>query len=249
MLYLIGLGLNEKSMSVEAIEALSKCSVVYLENYTADFPYNIENLENQLKIKNKIIKLGRKEIENESDKLVKEAKNKNTALLVYGSPLFATTHLSLINDCKKNKVKIKIIFNASVFDAVASCGLELYKFGKITSMPKWINENGKKYEPDSFMDIVKENLSIKAYTLILCDIGLSFKDAAEQLKKAANNKKLNLESRKIVVCSCLGSDNEKIFYGFTDEILKKFGEKIKNPFCIIIPGELHFMEREFLESL
>ena len=38
MLYLIGLGLNEKSISLEGLEAVKKCKKVYLEGYTVDFP-------------------------------------------------------------------------------------------------------------------------------------------------------------------------------------------------------------------
>jgi len=239
MLYLIGLGLNEKSLTSEALEAIKECSSVYLESYTVDFPYSIDELETE--IGKKIIKLGRKEVE--SDFLIKESKKEDIALLVYGSPLFATTHLTLLNDARKSKLKVKVIYNASVFDAISSSGLELYKFGKITSMPKW----QKNFTPDSFMDIVKENLSIRAHSLILCDIGLSFKDALEQLKKASENKKIKLE--KIVVCSSLGTSLERIFYGFADDILEKCEKKIKNPFCIIIPSELHFMEKEWLEAV
>jgi len=240
MLYLIGLGLNERSLSSEALTALSGCSSIYLESYTVDFPYSVSELEN--KIGKKIIKLDRKEVE--SDFLIREAKNKDIALLVYGSPLFATTHLTLLMDAKKAKLKVKVIYNASVFDAISASGLELYKFGKITSMPKWI---AGKYTPDSFMEIVKENNSIKAHSLILCDIGLSFSDALAQLKKSADNKKIKLE--KIVVCSSLGTSKEKIFYGFSDDVLKKYGKIIVNPFCIIIPSDLHFMEKEWLEGL
>jgi len=58
--------------------------------------------------------------------------------------LTATTHISLIEEAKRCGVKYKIIYNASILDAVAETGLQLYKFGKVTSMP-----NGK-----SFLQIV-----------------------------------------------------------------------------------------------
>ena len=42
MLYLIGLGLNEKSISKESLASAKKCEKLYLEGYTVDFPYDIE---------------------------------------------------------------------------------------------------------------------------------------------------------------------------------------------------------------
>lgn len=238
MLYLIGLGLNEKSISLEALEILKKCRKIYLEYYTVDFPYSIESLERSIGFKIEIIK--REKVE--SDFLVKEAKTKNTALLIYGSPLFATTHLTLLLDCKKEGVKTSIICNSSIFDALGETGLELYKFGRITSMPKWTSDG--KYEPDSFLEIVKENISIKAHSLILCDIGLKFSEALEQLEKSLSKKKMKVE--RIIACSSMGSEKRKIAYNNLTNLKK---EKIENPFCFIIPGELHFMEKEYLESL
>jgi diphthine synthase len=233
MLHIIGLGLNEKGISIEGKETLKKCKKVYLENYTVEFPYKLEKLEKI--INKKIISLDRTQVENE--KLVIEAKEKNICLLVYGCPLFATTHISLIEDCKKNKVKYKIIYASSVFDAIAESGLQLYKFGKIASMPTW----EKNFTPDSFLDFVKENKSINAHSLILIDIGLSFKDALNQLIKGSKNKKFKLD--KILVCSQLGFKS-KFYYNSINKLKKK---KIKTPFCFVIPGKLHFLEEEVLE--
>lgn len=241
MLYLIGLGLNEKGLTLEGLEAIKKCQRVYLESYTVDFPYAIEKLS-QITEKN-IKKLGRKEVE--SDFLINEAKKEDTALLIYGCPLFATTHETLLIDAKKENVKTKVIYSSSVFDSIASCGLQLYKFGKITSMPAW----KKSFTPDSFMNIVKENSSIKAHSLILCDIGLGIIDALHQLKVAAKNKKIKIE--KIVICSRLGTNEAKIHYDTPENIntkIKTDYSDIELPFCIIIPSDMHFIEKEALEN-
>jgi diphthine synthase len=231
MLYIIGLGLNEKGISKEGLLILEKCKKVYLEGYTIDFPYDI----NELKLGKKIEVLERKDVE--SNRLIKEAKSIPIALLVYGCPLFATTHISLVLDAQRQGVKTRIVYSASVFDAIAESGLQLYKFGKISSMPAWRNN----YEPDSFLDFVEQNLSIKAHSLILVDIGLHFKKALVQLEMAAQNKRL--EFNKIIVCSKLGTEESRIFYA-TTEILRK--KEIEAPFCFIIPSELHFLEQEAL---
>jgi len=235
MLYLIGLGLNKKGISQEGIEAVKKCKKVYLENYTVDFPYTSAELEKV--IKKKIIPADRSFVE--SDGLVKEAKKENVALLIYGSPLTATTHISLVKEAREKKIKYKIIYGASVFDAIAETGLQIYKFGKITSMPKW-QEN---YKPTSFMEIVKENQKINAHSLILIDIGLKFGDAIEELKKSAEQNKISLG--KIIVCSGLGTKYSKIFYDNLSKLEKK---KIKSPYCFIISGKLHFIEKEMLSK-
>lgn len=234
MLYLIGLGLNEKGLTLEGISAIKKCKKIYLESYTVDFPYSILKLEKV--IGKKIVKLDREKVENNG--IVEEAKEKNICLLVYGSPLFATTHISLIMDAEKQNVDLKVIYSSSVFDAIAETGLQLYKFGKVSSLTKW----GKNFEPDSFLDIVNQNQSISAHSLILIDIGLGLVDALNELETSIQRKKMNID--KLVVCSNLGTEKSKIYYGGIRELK---GKKITAPYCFIIPGEMHFLEKEALE--
>ena len=116
----------------------------------------------------------------------------------------------------------------------------MYKFGKISSMPLW--DLNKNYTPESFIDNVKENLGIRAHSLILVDIGLSFEKSLIQLETACQNNKLVLNS--ILVCSRLGTKESRIFFGKIEELKKT---NIKQPFCFIIPSaKLHFLEEEAL---
>ena len=236
MLYLIGLGLNSDGISKYGLEIAQRCKKIYLENYTIDFPYLIGELSE--KLGKRIIPADREKVE--SLEIVDESKKMDVALLIYGSPLTATTHISLIQEAKRLGIKYKVIYNASILDAVAETGLQLYKFGKIASMPKW----KPSYEPDSFMEIVKENTSIKAHSLILCDIGLDFQDAVKQLEISA--KKHNVPLKKLVVCQALGTKHRKILYRNFEEIKKFTG--VKKPFSIILPSDLHFLEREMVEE-
>ncbi len=236
MLYLIGLGLNEKSLSKDAIEIIKRCKKVYLESYTVDFPYTHQALIDE--IGKKFVTADREKVE--GLEIVDEAKKMDVALLVYGSPLTATTHITLIEEAILSGIKYRVMNNASVLDAVAETGLQLYKFGKITSMPYW----KQSYEPDSFMEIVKENQSIKAHTLLLIDIGLEIRKAIQQLEKAAKNHDIKLN--KLVVCQALGTKKQKILYKDINEIREFSG--VQKPYCIIIPGELHFMEKKMLEG-
>jgi diphthine synthase len=233
--YLIGLGLNEDSLSLEARKVLENCEKVYLESYTVDFPYKKEDLEKSLSIV--VESIGREKVEDES--LSGQAKNKNIALLVYGDPFSATTHLQLILSCKKQKISFKIFHNASIINSVAETGLSIYKFGKISSMPAW----SKGYRPASFIDYLQENKKIDAHSLLLVDIGLNFENALNQLNLASRERIFPI--KKILVLSSMGTKNQKVYY---DSILNL--RKIKcvdKPFCFIIPSRMHFLEREALE--
>ncbi len=232
MLYIIGLGLNIDGISKYGLSIVQKCKKIYLENYTIDFPYSKEGLEQV--IGKKIILANRDFIE--SLKIIDEAKKLDIVLLVYGSPLTATTHISLIQEAKKCKVRYKIIYNASVLDAVAETGLQLYKFGKITSIPK--------FKADSFIEVIKENQSINAHSLILVDIGLEFKNALETLEKLVKEKNVNVD--KLIICSKLGTNQSGIYYDTIENLKDK---KVQVPFCFIIPAKLHFMEEEVLDNM
>ncbi len=233
MLYLVGLGLDKNDVNLRALEIIKKCKKIYLEIYTTKLPYKKSELEKI--IKKKLIDAPRKIVE--SDFLINEAKKQNICLLIYGDPLSATTHLSLINEAKKARIKIQIIHNASIFNAVSQTGLQLYKFGKTISIPRWKEH----YEPTSFYQVIKENLSIDAHTLLLIDPGLSLNDSLNELKEAADKE---LDDKKIIICSQLGTKNQKIINGKIKELIKK---KVKEPFCIIIPASLHFTEAEFIK--
>ncbi len=236
MLYIIGLGLNEHGISKEGLDAVSKCKKVYLENYTVDFPFTLHQVEEVTG--KKVLSADRDKVENLS--IVDEAKKLNVALLIYGAPLSATTHITLINECKASSIKYKVIYAGSVLDAIGETGLQIYKFGKTASMPKW----QKSFEPDSFMEIVKDNQKIDAHSLILIDIGLEFKHAVKQLIQAS--KKHDIKLNKIIICQSLGTRNQKILYRSIEEASEFTG--VQKPYCIILPGKLHFLEKETLEN-
>ena len=229
-LYLIGLGLTTRGISLHGKKILKNVDKIYLESYTVEFPYTKKELEKELKIKT--LEADRAFVESES--IVEEAKEEDVVLLVYGSPLMATTHISLLNACRVERVKCSVLHAGSVFDAVAECGLSFYRFGKTASLPSW-KEN---YEPKSFMDIVSDNKKIGAHTLLLIDIGLDFDRAREQLIESGLKE-------KVVVCSRLGV-RSKFYYSSLEDV---DSDRVKTPFCVVIPGKLEEYEVEALSTL
>jgi len=226
--------LNVDGLSVYGLEIVKRCKRVYLENYTVDFPYSMQELEDV--IGKKMLPADRDFVEGLS--LVDGAAKMDIALLVYGSPLTATTHITLVDECKKSGVRCKVLYNSSIIDGVAGTGLQLYKFGKIASMPAW----KKNFTPESFMEIIKQNQSIDAHSLILCDIGLEFSEAMKQFEIARKNQGVKI--KKMLVCQAVGTKKQKIVYGEISELRADKG--IQNPFCLIVPASLHFLEKEFL---
>jgi len=233
-LYLIGLGMDKNSISAATLEILRTCDTVYLERYTVDLPYTTEELEKSCEVE--IQELKRQQLE--SEQILEEAKNSQISLLVYGDSLSATTHLQLILEAKKKEIPYKIFHNASILTVIASTGLQLYKFGKTTSMPNWKEHTN---HPTSFANYIKQNQSIDAHTLILTDIGLEISDAINQLLESTKDL-----PEKIIALSNAGTNNQKIFYDTPQNLKEK---NIPMPFCLIIPSALNHIEEEVLKTL
>lgn len=236
MLYLIGLGLDKKDISLKALEAVKKCKIVYLDVYTNVFHYKISDLEKL--IKKKIIKAERQLVEDGTEILSSSRKN-DVALLVSGDPLAATTHIDMMLRAKKEKIPVKTVHAPSIFTAISETGLQLYKFGKTASIPQWTSS----FKPESFFDIIESNLKIKAHTLVLIDIGMSVNEALKELTEVSN--KRNIKLKDIVICERIGTDKSKISCNKIEDLIKK---KFALPACIIIPSELHFMEADALKG-
>ena len=71
MLYLIGLGLDKKDITMNGLEAIKKSKKIYFENYTNVMPYSVKDLEKL--IKRKVLIADRKFVE-ENESLIEESK-------------------------------------------------------------------------------------------------------------------------------------------------------------------------------
>ena len=102
-------------------------------------------------------------VESESDVILKHALNEDVCFLVVGDPLGATTHADLILRAKEKGISVKLIHNASIMNAVACCGLQLYHFGPAVSIPFFT----EKWKPQSFYDKIALNRKNGFHTLCL----------------------------------------------------------------------------------
>lgn len=247
-IYIIGIGLgNEKDITINGLEAIQRCNIIYLEHYTSVLQCSKEKLE-QLYHK-KVFLVNRNLAEEGADHIVEEAKNKNVAFLVIGDPFSATTHIEFLKTAYYKGVPVKIINNASVLTAVGITGLQLYKFGKVTSIP--FPEHVPELETPYV--VLNENLNMGLHTLFLLDLNpeqnkfMTIPQAIEILEKIQKEKreKIILEETLVIGCARLGADNFVVKAGKLKDIKKyDFGSA---PHCLIIPGKLHFMEEEMME--
>lgn len=247
MLYLIGMGLHDEyDLSLKAIDVIKNSDYVFCEFYTNKWLGNLKNLERMVDMKIKVLE----RVGVESDYIIQEAHDKDVVLLVAGDPLTATTHIELMLEAKKQNVETEIIHSSSIYTAIAQTGLQLYKFGRATTLvfPE------EKFKPESPYEVIKKNQQMGLHTLVLLDIrydeekymtanqGFVFllDIEAEKMEKVIG------ESMDAVVCCQLGGDGQVIRFGKIKTLMND-KELEKVPAVILIPGQLNFKELEALE--
>ncbi|MBI5872283.1 diphthine synthase [archaeon] len=234
---MIGLGLlDEKDLTLRGIEEAKKSDKVYIELYTSKWHGNLKNLEKSMG--KQVIELKRSDLEENSKKILEQAKNENIVIFVQGDPMVATTHSSLILDARKSGIKTKVIHNASIISAIAESGLHIYKFGPVVTIP--FLEKTKGRLPKSVYDTIKENKKRGLHTLCLLDVigeekgYLTVNEAIKillDLEKENNGKIIN-EGTEVVVVSKIGSYTPKIVY---DKIKGVINSQFDIPSILIIP--------------
>ena len=248
MLSIIGIGLSGPTdISVKGFERVKEADRVYLEVYTSVLECPQEDLE---KFYGKsIIRADRAMVENNAEHtILHNAKDTKVVFLVIGDALSATTHVDLWQRASAAGIKVELIFNASVLTAVGATGLELYKFGKVTSIPKQNKDVETPYL------ILAQNQSINAHTLFLLDLDpinnvfLTIPEAIDFLLSIEQRKQQNLLSPETLAIGCarLGSSNQLIKTGTLSNLRSVDFEK--PPFCLIIPAKLHFVEEELINQ-
>lgn len=166
MLFLIGLGLGDaKDITVKGLEVVKKVGKVYLENYTSILTCGQHELE--AFYGRSVIVADREMIEQECKEILDAAETDDgAAVLVVGDPMNATTHTDLLLRAASRKIPFQIVHNASILNAVACCGLQIYNFGETVSIPFWTET----WKPESFYDKIMRNRKNGLHTLCLLDI-------------------------------------------------------------------------------
>ncbi|CAG4953868.1 unnamed protein product [Parnassius apollo] len=261
----MGLGLGDaKDITVRGLEIIKKCDKVLLEGYTSILTVGKDVLEEFYQ--RPLIVADRELCESNIDDTLKEAIEKDVALLVVGDPLGATTHTDMLLRAKQFGVETQIIHNASIMNAVSCCGLQLYSFGETVSIPFWTDT----WKPDSFFEKICENFSRNLHTLCLLDIKvkepteesltkkirqymdpkfMTVQDAAKQLVQIIDNKlDTGIKRTSIAVgLSRVGAPDQRIAVMSLEKMLNlDLGPPLHS---LVIPApNLHPLEIDYLEQ-
>lgn len=242
MLYLIGTGLYYLTdMPLRAMDILSDCEEIYLERYT-----NLNDIHQlnaiEEKLSKKVTLISRDIVE--SDFIIKRSASKRVAMLVPGDPLSATTHTTLLMDCKENGVDYEIVHASSIFTSIAETGLSLYKFGATCSIPIFTES----FKPESFFDVIESNLKTGLHTLVLLEVKdekrfVSAKTALAIIKEIEAKRKLKvIDWKNVIGLSKLGSTEQRIFLTNSNK------NEYKPPLCLIIPSVMNTVEKENIKT-
>ena len=270
MLYIIGLGLADaKDVSIRGHEIIKNCQKIYLEAYTSILLIPIEELKSFYG-RDDIIEADRTLVEQQAERILDDAEKGDTAFLVVGDALSATTHTDLIIRAMDRKIPFKVLHNASIMNAIGCTGLQLYRFGETVSIVFWEDN----WKPVSFFEKIVKNRVNNFHTLCLLDIKMKEQSVENMMKnnnifepprwmtcqvcceqfleileqgnedfKAAG---ITPET-KIMGVSKVGSDKQKMVYASIAEHAKEnlLGEPLHS---LVIPAEeLHELELEFLD--
>lgn len=108
----------------------------------------------------------RETVESNANLILRDADVENVAFLVVGDPFGATTHTDIYLRAIKRGITVQVIHNASIINAVGACGLQLYSYGPIISIPFFTDT----WRPDSPYLKVAVNWANGQHTLCLLDI-------------------------------------------------------------------------------
>jgi diphthine synthase len=249
-LVFIGLGLHdENDITIKGLDEAKNSDVLFTESYTSRLKKGaIEKLEEQ--IGKEMIVLSREEVEG-GEVILHEAREKRVAFLVPGDPMSATTHVDLRIRAQNEGIRTKVICGVSVVTAATGLlGLQSYKFGRTTTIP--FRQKG--YFPSSPYEAIKRNKEMGLHTLVLLDLKedgetMTVGEALDYLKELEEKEKGDVLTEESLVCALgdVGSDEPEVVCDRMGELAQ--GKFSSNIFCLVIPGDLHFMEKEALQAL
>ncbi len=246
MLTLIGIGLfDEKDITLRGLEAVRQAKEIYLEGYTSILSIHKEELE---KLYTKTVTvLSRTDVESKIEPILQRAKTTDICILIIGDVFGATTHSDIYLRAKQLSVPVRVIHNASILNAIGSTGIDLYRFGRTTTivLPQ------TSYAPESFYEVITENQQRGLHTLCLLDIKtdvqqfMTIPQAIQRLEEIEEKRHQKLPE-KIVGCARIAHPDQKVVYA-ERELLKtiEWGAPLHS---IIIPAHLHEIEEQMLLS-
>jgi len=244
VLTFVGLGLyDEWDVSERGLACIRSADYIVLECYTSRLMGATRKRLAEF-YGRPVQPLTREDVEQYPGELLARAENSNVVFLCAGDPMVSTTHADLRIRAAEQGIPTAIIHGASIASAVCGlCGLQNYRFGRSCSLPF----PEKNWSPSSPIDVVAQNRELRLHTLVYLDIQrerfMTVGEAVEILETMAIGKGITIPL--YIGIACAGSDAPVVMAGTADRIREvDFGPPLH---IVVVPGELHDMERIYLE--
>jgi diphthine synthase len=244
MLSFVGLGLyDERSITIEGRDVLSGADRVFAEFYTSRLAgTTVEELESYHGIDIEV--RDRAGVEQDPEPILDAAEKDHAVFLVAGDPMVSTTHTDLRLRAHERGIDTRIVHGTTAQAAASSLtGLQNYRFGKATTIP--FAYKGSPV-PESVLDSIRDNRERGLHTLCYLDIKaeegryMPASTAAERLAPEFG------EALAVVVARAGSSDPLVVADRLSALAEEEFGDPLH---LLVIPGNLHHVEREALSRL
>jgi diphthine synthase len=269
LLVFVGLGLDQ-SPSLAALEEMKRCDAIYLESYTSPlldrtgpdhiFPGSLRGSPERVT----------REFVEDGTRILERSRKERVALLSSGDPLVATTHQDLRTRAIREGIETRVIHASSILCAVpGEFGLHSYNFGRPVSM------TDERIQYTAYNTIFQNLLrGLHSTVLLQWDESRNYfldpRTAVKSLLEAERDIKYGIvrEDTLVLVGSRLGASDSRLSAlrvgdlapaedagdvgkHSKEEEKKKMNDEVLGapPFVMVLPGRLHFTEREALAAI
>ncbi len=245
MLAFVGLGLyDEQSVTLRGRRLIREADHVVAEFYTSRLggadPASLARFHGA-----EIDVLDRQTIETDPEGLLANADDRQVVFLTGGDPMVSTTHVDLRLRAIEEGIETRIVHAPSIETAAAGLtGLQNYRFGKATTLP-FPGTFGEDV-PTSVRETIRTNRDRGWHTLVYLDLDETG-DEALAADTAAGVLTPPFGDTLGVVIARAGSDAPTVR---ADTVAKLGAGDFGPPLhVLVLPGDLHEMEAEALQTL
>ncbi|MFB6196442.1 MAG: diphthine synthase [Haloplanus sp.] len=247
MLTFVGLGLyDERSVTVAGRDAIHSADRVVAEFYTSRLAgTTVADLESHHGVDIEV--RDRAGVEQTPEDVLDDARSREVVFLTAGDTMVSTTHVDLRLRARERGVETRIVHGTTAQTAASSLtGLQNYRFGKATTLP-FERSHGGEGVPASVVETIEANRGRGLHTLVFLDIDAANDDymraseAAEALADAWDAEALG------VAVARAGSPSPVVRADTLETLAdESFGDPLH---LLVVPGDLHLLEREALAEL
>lgn len=252
MLTFVGLGLwDERSVTVEGRDAVRGADRVFAEFYTSKLAgTTVADFEASHDVDVEV--RSREGVERDPSPILDAAESGDAVFLTAGDTMIATTHVDLRLRAHERGIGTAVVHGTTAAAAAASLtGLQNYRFGKATTLP-FPYAHGGDDVPASVLGTVDANRERGLHTLCFLDIKVGHERAeTDEYMTASTAASLLTEAGRgddlgAVVARAGSPDPVVVADRLTALAEREFGDPLH---LLVLPGELHHIERDALVTL